>query len=418
MTLKRLVHWLLLAAVAAGTDVTVSAQDSYLRPGTPEVGGVRHLVLIYSGAKSFPVWDAEKLLPYVTYVDRRGKPQDWFFDSFLWMQTTTPEGVSLYYPTKGIRPPVKADWDWALDNFSDPARGVVQLDACVRRAMRDLPDKNRRVSLVLTIPTAEVQSTDFGAIAPGGPSLDFRRDADRVAALQWYIREALARWKKLDAPHVRLAGFYWLRESIKPENRALVKQTAAFLHSRGMKLYWIPYLGASGIDVWRELGIDATMIQPNYAFARIEKDVSRLSRTARLALRVGAGLELEIDPLALREPESRARYLTYLDAGVKYGFMDRAILGYYEAAGLFGKFAASPDPAVRNLYDQTYRFVKGTYHPLGETPLPALDAPAPHRAGARKPGKPLVLSTWRAADFQWWTHWFGYIHHWPSGIQL
>jgi hypothetical protein len=374
--MRHLLCCVLLAAVAPAC-----AADSYLRPGTPEVGGVRHLMLIYSGAKSCPVWDAQKLLPYVTHVDRQGKPQDWFFDSFLWLQTATPDGVSLYYPTLGKRPPVKADWQWALDSFSDPAHGAAQLEACVQRAIEDLPEKNHRVNLVLTIPTAEVQSEDFGPIEPGGRSLDFRRTADRVAALQWYVREALGRWKKIEpaAPHVRLAGFYWLRESIKPENRAVARQTADFVHAQGLKLYWIPYLGAAGIDEWRDLGIDATMIQPNYAFGRKKLPPERLAATARLALRTRSGLEIEIDPGAVANAELRARYLAYLDAGVKYGFMDRAVLGYYEGGSTFARCAASPDAELRNLYDQTYRFVKGTYRPQGRTPLPPLDAAAPPR---------------------------------------
>ena len=258
------------------------------------------------------------------------------------------------------------------------AHGVVQLDACVRAAAKSLPDGNHRVNLVLTIPMADAASRDFGAIEPGGPSLDFRRDADRVAALRWYIREALARWKKLDAPHVRLAGFYWLRESIKPENRAVVRKTANFLHSQGMKLYWIPYLGASGIDVRRELGIDVTMIQPNYAFLKNAKDLSRLSETARLAMRTRSGLEIEIDPRAIDLAELRARYLDYLDAGVKYGFMNHAVLGYYEGGGTFARCAASSDVEVRNIYDQTYRFIKGTYRSRGGTPLPSLDVGGSH----------------------------------------
>ena len=51
---------------------------SYLQPGTPEVGGVRHLMLIYCDAQQMAfgspaAWDARTLLPYVTYVDRQGK---------------------------------------------------------------------------------------------------------------------------------------------------------------------------------------------------------------------------------------------------------------------------------------------------------------------------------------------------------
>jgi hypothetical protein len=373
---------LTLAAVAAtGAGDSVRSAESYLAPATSQVGGVHHLVIIYAGNESRPRWDTDKLLPYVCYVDRDGKPQDWLFDSFLWSEYLTNDGVSLYYPIKGTRPAVKSDWDWMLDGFLDPAHGIPQLDACVRAAAAKLSDANHRVNLVLTMPNPHPVSTAFGAIRPGGSSLNFTRDADRLAALQWYIRTALDRWKNLDARHVRLVGFYWLRESITPENRGLVKQTADFLHTLGMKLYWIPYRGAKSVEIWRQLGIDAAMIQPNYAFLRLKQDVSRLPATARLALRTQSGVELEVDPLAVCRPEGRSRYLAYLDAGVKYGFMDHAVLGYYQGAEVFRQWAVSPDPEVRNLYDQTYRFVKGTYRLRGDTPLPALDAaPAPHPA--------------------------------------
>ena len=86
------------------------------------------------------------------------------------------------------------------------------------------------------------------------------------------------------------------------------------------------------------------------------------------------GVELELAYLARTDPERRARYRAYLDAGAKYGFMDHAILGYFQSVGLLREFAASPDPAIRDLYDQTYRFVKGTYRPNGNTPSGILPA--------------------------------------------
>ncbi len=78
----------------------------YLQPGTPAVGGVRHLLLIYCDAQqkaygSPAAWDGRALLPYVTYVDRQGKPQDWFFDSFLWIGYITSDGANLSRPVEG-----------------------------------------------------------------------------------------------------------------------------------------------------------------------------------------------------------------------------------------------------------------------------------------------------------------------------
>ncbi len=175
----------------------------YLQPGTPAVGGVRHLLLIYCDAQqkaygSPAAWDGRVLLPYVTYVDRQGKPQDWFFDSFLWIGYITSDGANLSRPVEGGRAVGKADWQWLLDVLFDPAHGVGQLESCVRQAARSLPDKDHRVNLVITIPMPMTAIKDFGAVEPGGRPLDFSRDADRWAAVQWYIRTALERWKKTE----------------------------------------------------------------------------------------------------------------------------------------------------------------------------------------------------------------------------
>jgi len=352
---------------------------AYLDPGTPAVGGVRHLVLIYAGGKNRVPWDAEKLLPYVAYVDRRGAPQDFLFDSFLWIEFATNDGVWLHDPGQGKRAIRQADWQWLLDAFFDPSHGVGQLEASVRLACRTLPAKDRCVNLVVTMPTPFAASGEFGAVTAGGPSLNFARDEDRLAALQWYIRSALARWKATGARQVRLAGFYWLAESIPRKDRKLVRQTADFLHSLGMKLYWIPYFGADGLDGWRKLEIDAAMLQPNYFFDP-KIPPTRLTAAARNALVAGAGVELEVDGRA-SQADFRLRYPAYLDAGAKYGFMTQAMIGYYDGGGVFREFAAAKDPAIRDFYDQTYRFVKGTYRPVGTTPLPDLHFVRPRGRG-------------------------------------
>ena len=215
--MKRLVFSALVAAVVAGAGKGADGQRatgrppaaapvarparSYLQPGTPEVGGVRHLMLVYCDAQqkvygSPAAWDSRSLLPYVTYVDRQGKPRDWFFDSFLWIGYVTNDGAILSRPVEGGRAVRKADWQWLLDVLFDPAHGVGQLESCVREAAKSLPDKDHRVNLVVTMPMPMAAIKDFGAVEPGGPSLDFSRDPDRLAAMQWYIRGPCERWKK------------------------------------------------------------------------------------------------------------------------------------------------------------------------------------------------------------------------------
>ena len=221
-------------------------------------------MLIYIDAQAPVPQDTRTLLPYVTYVDRQGKPQDWFFDSFLWLGYITSDGANLSRSVAGSRAIRKADWQWLLDALFDRQHGVGQLDACAREAAKSLPDKDHRINLVITMPTPLATMKDFGPVEPGGPLLDFSRDADRLAAMKWYIRTALERWKKIDAPHVRLVGFYWLDETIPPANRAIVKQTADYLHSQGMKLYWIPFLRGE-----RDRGVAAARDRRGHAPAQL-----------------------------------------------------------------------------------------------------------------------------------------------------
>jgi hypothetical protein len=376
-----------MSAAPPSVNRPAAAQPrSYLKPSTPKVGGIHHLVLIYAGNRGRPAWDAEKLLPYVARIDRQGKPADWLFDGFLWIEFATDDGSYLHVPVKDRRPVDRNDWQWLLDRFFDPSHGIPQLQAAVVRAGETLGPRKEPVRLVITMPTPYVATTRFGPLVAGGASLDFRRDADRLAALEWYIEAAVKRWHSIDAPGVRLAGFYWLDESIGPDEERLVRETADFLHRQGMKLYWIPYFGARGIATWKAMGIDAMMLQPNYFF-QPELPPQRLALAARNAMRVGGGVELEVDGRAAHNPEFRPRFPAYLDAGVKYGFMRGTLLGYYEGGGALLESARSADPAVREIYDMTCRFVKGTYRPQGTTPLPAND-----QTGHNHPGNLALVS--------------------------
>ena len=113
------------------------------------------------------------------------------------------------------------------------------------------------------------------------------------------------------------------------------------------------------------------MLQPNYFFSQ-QTPPERLAMAARRAQIVVAGMELELDGRAMSTPGFDQRYLAYLDAGVKYGFMSDTLLAYYEGGGALAKCAFATEPVARELYDRTYQFVKGTYRPSGKTPLPDL----------------------------------------------
>ncbi|HOQ30570.1 MAG TPA: DUF4855 domain-containing protein, partial [Armatimonadota bacterium] len=133
-------------------------------------------------------------------------------------------------------------------------------------------------------------------------------------------------------------------------------------------LHWIPWFRAPGLEKWRELGIDFAIVQPNYAFMQPERgfalaDQNRLTLNANDAWRLGLGVEMET-PFALPgDPGARWLFRQYLNHGddALDGYQHGAVRAYYQGSDVIARLAASTHPGERQLYDDLYRFHKGTY---------------------------------------------------------
>jgi len=64
--------------------------SSYFPQGSPEFNYLRHLVLLYG--KENERWTEDELLYYVAHLSEDGKPDDWLFDSFLFINLSAPSG--------------------------------------------------------------------------------------------------------------------------------------------------------------------------------------------------------------------------------------------------------------------------------------------------------------------------------------
>jgi len=337
---------------------------TYLPPATPEVDGMRNLVLIYHGMKSRPVWNKQNLLPYVAYVDERGEPQDWLFDSFLFIEFGTDDGVWVHHYQKDKPLPTVAHWTALADSWFRPDSGLIGLEQAVAEAGVKLKDPDHRVPVLITLPVPLREDTGFGPLPGQAEKLNFTRTEDRQKALVWYIERVTSQFAAGAYPHLRLAGFYWTAETIPPEERELVTWTSAHLKTLGLSHYWIPYFGAAGLREWRDLGFAGTMMQPNYFFPEETLPLNRFLVASKLARLCGAGIEIEFDGRAAGDDEFCKRMLAYLDAGVCYGWMGKTLLGYYEGGGAVGQMATKPGRG-RELYRKLYEFTKGTYQPSG-----------------------------------------------------
>lgn len=376
--------YVLMAAMIVGS-AAMSAQpekQAYQKGGTPEVAGVRHMCLIYHGRKIFPDWTAEALLPYVAHLDESGKPTDWFFDSFIFMEFGCDNGALLYHYSPGKIQATAADWAWLADCWFREKTGLIGMEGAVENAGKAMGRPDHQVNIAFAMPIPLRPITEFGPLEGQDKRLDFSKDEDRLVGTRWYVDRILAKWKTQKYRHLRLVGFYWTAESLPKADYRIVEMTADYIHKAGYKLFWIPYSSAQGVEEWRRLGIDGTMLQPNYFFpAKIE--IGQLARTARRALAAGCGIEIEFDKRAFDSQERQDRFWAYLDAGVKYGWMKNALLGYYEQGGCLKRCFETPG-AGREMYDALYRFVKGTYQPSGRTKLgeiaTAVKPPPPERS--------------------------------------
>ncbi len=76
------------------------------------------------------------------------------------------------------------------------------------------------------------------------------------------------------------------------------------------------------------------------------------------------GIEIEIHWNALTDSALRSKYYAYLEDGVTKGYMAGAAHSYWQnsGSGTFYQSCMSRDPAIREIYERTYAFIKGTYN--------------------------------------------------------
>lgn len=342
----------------------------YHPPASAAAAGARDIVLIYTHGTV--AWHLTDVLPYVGYGEMRrelgGLPRlewyDWFFDTFLFLSLRTPDGQRDYGVGHGV---TWADWLAFLDQVFTPGYYIDAFDEAVQRIGRELDDSDYRAKVILMIPYPHPSQTNFGDPQGTGRTVRFAPEEQgdqaaldsRAKAITAYIDEALRRWEEHGFARLDLIGFYWLAESLSsPGDAELIQRTAAYVHELGYKLFWIPHFSAQGVEQWQELGFDVVILQPNYMFNdRLARN--RLLDAARRAYAHGLGVEIEADGTVLTSAAGRERYLDYLWAGLKYGYMDGAIHAYYQEVNLLGRAYLATDPDVRALYDATYLFVKG-----------------------------------------------------------
>ena len=139
---------------------------AYFPPSHPDFNGLRHLLLLYGDARR--PWTQEQLLSGVAHQGASGRPDDWFFDSFLFLNVkassdrdycadvnlgTTMCGEGDFFAMCSPQPAVREDWEELLDFYFGAGGALQTLDRTVAGALEAIgrPYGHRR-NVVLMLP--------------------------------------------------------------------------------------------------------------------------------------------------------------------------------------------------------------------------------------------------------------------------
>jgi hypothetical protein len=348
-------HILLLVLLAAPGRAQSGPAAAYFPLWQAQAPNITDLALIYQGGLQRPHWTTNYFAPYVSYRDPQDGKEQWLFDGFLFLEFADGRGHT-YEPGRRLKPATQADWLWLLERNFAPDDGIPQLEAACRDMAARLGKPLRPRQVLITVPEPIAGQTNWGIVA--GRALDFHRAADRVAACQWFLDTALAKWQALAPQHLELAGFYWLHESA-PRTGDLVPAVAKLVHERHKQFCWIPYWHNSTLaGNWRAYGFDVAWQQPNHFF-HPELPDSRLQAACAFGRTHGMGMEMEFDERLLSRPEVFApRFNAYLDSFTTNSVKDTASIAYYEGGGAWFELANSKEPEPRRHYDRLAHFIR------------------------------------------------------------
>lgn len=350
--------------------VELAAEEFKYMPAGENTGNIRNLMLLYNSwndAGSIN-WTRERIIPYISYVDKAGNPTDWFFDGILYLGLLTPEYRNFGNPET---PANKKDCEWYINKTFAEKGDLSELNNAVREVGKKLNETRHKVKVVLMIPNPYETQDDFGDIDGNGISENFRHDVvgkekafeNRKKTVRWYMDAVLRKWEKANYSNLELSGLYWMSEGVGynvPHDEDLIRYTSCLVHENKLKFFWIPWFFGKSNFAWKELGFDAAVLQPNHFFYGTK--ASRIEDAAQLARQYGMGLEIEFDErINTGDGDFKTRYLDYLNGGVDFGYMRDSFKAYYQGNEAVLKAALNQDPDVRSNYDILYQFIKGLY---------------------------------------------------------
>lgn len=364
---------------------------TYFPPKQPEYNYLSHLIILS--------WDVKKPITkkeldyYVAHINHKGKPDDWFFDSFLVILGNSPSGNNLYYDfnmgttrcSEGdffavphSNPGKAQDWlDYIDYMFSKD--GVFHL---LENSIADMKNKMKlsptfKRNIVISIPHPHSNQSNFGPIGNSKKSLNFsiigqnlmKASEQRLEACKWFVDEVSKRFKKEKFKELNFLGFYWIYESLHyswdVDDHWVIKELYKYIHEKEYALFWIPFYSSYNVHIMSDspgFYFDCSFLQPNHMFYKGIKDVKQAALEAKER---NGGIEIEyymdIYPEADIGDIKFKRFRNYLNGGIKYGYMTESACAYFIGVNDIPYMATNKNKKEREAYHDLFHFVKGDY---------------------------------------------------------
>ena len=317
---------------ASRADGTGSTRWFLAYPGTNKGGmGIRY--------------DVDDFVRVLGAVDSTGRVTSWLCTGVIFLQLYAASGRTFTTWIGGTAAN-GADWHEYLDSIVGAGGALTRLDSAVGVVAAQVGALAGPLPVAIMIPYPEPKSD---SIRFEGKSYDLRSAAGRVDAVDSYVKNAVSRFQAGRFTHLRLDGFYWLKETISGADEEAVRGVSSRVHAQRLRFLWIPYFGAAGQTRWKELGFDEAWLQPNYFFT-LSLPPDRLDSAAVHAQGAGLGIALEFNARVFADFHYAVRLDPYLDMLKRFpGFQGRS-MAVYDGQGALIRLSRSSDPRDRGLY--------------------------------------------------------------------
>lgn len=301
----------------------------FLSLSSPTDQNIQRIALVYIDKyNNMTLSDYKVLLVY-----NESNINNTFFNTFLFLGQFSNSGESYEGYERGSS---YNSWLWWLSKIFDNGEQIEQLNDAAEDVSKYV--KLNEVNVIIMIPRPLTNLT-----------LE-----ERYINVRSYVYEVVQIFKERNYNKLKLVGFYWMCETAPEEDYELIKKVSALVHSFGLKLYWIPYFGAEGINRWKELGFDYVMLQPNFAFSNV--DIDRFSIVEEIMNNLNVSVEMEL-PTFVYNPkvnwkESFALYTYYSSI---YNWQKLPVISYFNG----NQFSQILYKKYKPYYDLIYMHVKG-----------------------------------------------------------